>query len=72
MTEIVEEDSEHRQGQGTETALRDTALYENLFQASPAAAGRRFAGRAATSPNRSSEFGLEGYSARRNREAVLG
>jgi hypothetical protein len=31
MTEIVEEDSEHRQGQGTETALRDTALYETFF-----------------------------------------
>jgi hypothetical protein len=32
MTEILEEDSEHHAGQGTETPLRDTALYESFFR----------------------------------------
>ena len=32
MTEIIEEDSERRAGQGTETPLRDTALYEAFFR----------------------------------------
>jgi hypothetical protein len=31
MTEIVEDDSEHHQGEGTEVGLRDTALYDSFF-----------------------------------------
>ena len=32
MTEIIEQDSEHHQGQGTEAPLRDTALVEVFFR----------------------------------------
>jgi hypothetical protein len=32
MTEVLEEDSELHAGQGTETPLRDTALYEVFFR----------------------------------------
>ena len=39
MTEIVVEDSERRQGMGTEAALRDTALSETFFSLLPAPAG---------------------------------
>ncbi len=33
ITEIVEDDSERRQGEGTETALRDSSLYRTFFRA---------------------------------------
>lgn len=33
MSQIVEEDSEHHRGQGVETPLRDTALYDTFFSA---------------------------------------